>query len=112
MSRDKQMLVGLRFIIFTLVEVRLHRIEAKDYRDILDSKLISLTEELKRIIDHQNVISRAQTHIIEKVAEPNIPSNSGLSEEECICTPCPENIGLKNLVESKFISFEQNIQRI
>ena len=112
LSRDKQMMVGLRFIIFTLVEVRLHRIEAKDYRDILDSKLISLTEELKRIVDHQNVISRAQTHIIEKVAEPNIPSNSGLSEEECICTPCPENIGLKNLVESKFISFEQNIQRI
>ena len=91
------MMVGLRFIIFTLVEVRLHRIEAKDYRDVLDSKLISLTEELKRIVDHQNVISRAQTHIIEKLSEPNIPSNSGLSEEECICTPCPEDIELKNL---------------
>ena len=53
------MMVGLRFIIFTLVEVQLHRIEAKDYRDLLESKLISLTEELKRIVDHQNVISRA-----------------------------------------------------
>ena len=112
LSRDKQMLVGLRFIIFTLVEVRLHRVEAKEYRDILDSKLVSLTEELKRIIDHQTIISRAQTHIINKVTEPTIPSNSGLSEEECICTPCPENLGLENLVESKFISFEQNIQRI
>ena len=112
LSRDKQMLVGLRFIIFTLVEVRLHRVEAKEYRDILDSKLISLTEELKRIVDHQTIISRAQTHIINKVTEPTIPSNSGLSEEECICTPCPENLGLENLVESKFISFEQNIQRI
>ena len=112
LSRDKQMLVGLRFIIFTLVEVRLHRVEAKENRDTLDSKLISLTEELKRIVDHQNVISRAQTHILNKLTEPTIPSNSGLSEEECICTPCPENIGLENLVESKFISFEQNIQRI
>ena len=112
LSRDKQMLVALRFIIFTLVEVRLHRVEAKVHRDILDSKLISLTEELKRIVDQQIIISRAQTHIINKVTEPTIPSNSGLSEEEFICTPCPENIGLENLMESKFISFEQNIQRI
>ena len=112
LSRDKQMLVALRFIIFTLVEVRLHCVEAKVHRDILDSKLISLTEELKRIVDHQTIISRAQTHIINKVTEPTIPSNSGLSEEECICTPCPENIRLENLMESKFISFEQNIQRI
>ena len=48
LSRDKQMMVGLRFIIFTLVEVRLHRIEAKDYRDSLDSKLLSFAEELKK----------------------------------------------------------------
>ena len=106
------MMVGLRFIIFTLVEVWLHRIEAKDYRDLLESKLISLTEELKRIVDQQNVISRAQTYIIEKLSEPNIVSNSGLSEEECICTPCPEDIGSTNLLESKLISLDQNVQEI
>ena len=51
LSRDKQMMVGLRFIIFTLVEVRLHRIEAKDYRDSLDNKILSFAEELKKLLD-------------------------------------------------------------
>ena len=55
------------------------------------------TEELKKIVDHQNVISRAQTYILEKLSEPNIVSNSGLSEDECICTPCPEDIGSTDL---------------
>ena len=114
LSRDKQMLVALRFIIYTLIEVRLHRIEAKVYRDILDSKLISLTEELKRIVDQQIIIHRATTHIINKVTEPTIPSNSGFSQEpeEFICTPCPDNLGLENLMESKFIIVDQKIQRI
>ena len=112
LSRDKQMLVSLRFIIFNLVETRLHRVEAKLYRDILDSKFISLTEELQRIFDHQNIISRAQTHIINKL-EPNIPANSGFSpEEEFTCEPCPDNIGLENVMESKFNNFEQSIQKI
>ena len=104
LSRDKQMLVSLRFIIFTLVETRLHRVEAQIHRNMIDSKLINLLEELQRI-------SRAQTHIINKL-EPNIPDNSGFSEEENTCDPCPENIGLENVMESKFNSFEQNIQKI
>ena len=101
LSRDKQMLVSLRFIIFTLVETRLHRVEAQIHRNMIDSKLISLLEELQRI-------SRAQTHIINKL-EPNIPDNSGFSEEEYTCDPCPENIGLENVMESKFNSFELKI---
>ena len=104
LSRDKQMLVSLRFIIFTLVETRLHRVEAQIHRNMIDLKLINLLEELQRI-------SRAQTHIINKL-EPNIPDNSGFSEEENTCDPCPENIGLESLMESKFNSFEQNIQKI
>ena len=104
LSRDKQMLVSLRFIIFTLVETRLHRVEAQIHRNMIDLKLINLLEELQRI-------SRAQTHIINKL-EPNIPDNSGFSEEENTCDPCPENIGLENVMESKFNSFEQNIQKI
>ena len=114
LSRDKQMMVGLRFIIFTLVEVRLHRIEAKDYRDSLDNKILSFAEELKKLLDHQKVISRAQTHILEKLSEPNIVSNSGLAEDECICTPtpCPEDIGSTDLLESRLISLDQNVQGI
>ena len=111
LSRDKQMLVSLRFIIFTLVETRLHRVEAQIHRDILDSKLISLTEELQRIFDHQTIISRAQTHIINKL-EPNIPDNSGFSEEENTCDPYLENIGLENLIESKFNNFELKFEKI
>ena len=116
LSRDKQMMVGLRFIIFTLVEVRLHRIEAKDYRDSLDRKITSFAEELKKLLDHQNVISSAQTHILEKLSslEPNTISNSGLVEDECICTPTPcppaEVIGSTDLLESRLISLDQNIQ--
>ena len=45
LSRDKQMMVGLRFLIYTLVEVRLHRTEAQDFRDTLDNKLLSFTKE-------------------------------------------------------------------
>ena len=101
LSRDKQMLVSLRFIIFTLVETRLHRVEAQIHRNMIDLKLINLLEELQRI-------SRAQTHIINKL-EPNIPDNSGFSEEENTCDPCPENIELESLMESKFNSFELKI---
>ena len=101
-------------LIFTLVEVRLHRIEAKDYRDSLDNKILSFAEELKKLLDHQKVISRAQTHILEKLSEPNIVSNSGLAEDECICTPtpCPEDIGSTDLLESRLISLDQNVQGI
>ena len=80
LSQDKQMMVGLRFIIFTLVEVWLHRIEAKDYRDSLDNKILSFTEEFKKLFNHQKIISMAQTHILEKlseIGESNIITNSG-----------------------------------
>ena len=66
---------------------------------------------LQRIFDHQNIISRAQTHIINKL-EPNIPDNSGFSDEEYNCEPCPDNIGLENLMGSKFNNFEQSIQKV
>ena len=77
LSRDKQMFNVLRFVIFTLVEARLHRVESKDYRDSLDRKMISFAEDFKKLLDHQNVISSAQTHILEKLSslEP-IPTNS------------------------------------
>ena len=110
-------MVGLRFIIFTLVEVRLHRIEAKDYRDSLDNKILSFAEELKKLLDHQKVISMAQTHILEKlseIVESNIITNSGLAEDDCVCTPtpCPEVIGSTDLLESRLISLDQNVQGI
>ena len=116
LSRDKQMMVGLRFLIYTLVEVRLHRTEAQDFRDSLDNKLLSFTEEFQKLLKHQEIISMAQTHILEKLSELGEPSiNSGLSEDECdecVCTttPCPEV--MTDLLESKLRSLEQNVQKI
>ena len=57
----------------------------------------------------------AQTHILEKlseIGEPNI--NSGLSEDDCVCTPtpCPEVIGTTDLLESRLRSLDQNVQKI
>ena len=87
LSRDKQMFNTLRFVIFTLVEARLHRVESKDYRDSLDRKLTSFANELKKLLDHQNLISTAQTHILEELSNLKpIPTNSGLAEDEC--PPC------------------------
>ena len=69
-------------------------------------------------MNHQNLISSAQTHILEKLSslEPNIISNSGLVEDECICTPIPchpaEVIRSPDLLESRLTSLDQNIQGI
>ena len=85
----------------------------------MDRKITSFAGELKKLLDHQNVISLAQTHILEKLSslEPNIISNSGLGEDECACppsTPCPpaEVIRSSDQLESKLTSLNQNIQGI
>ena len=85
----------------------------------MDRKITSFTGEHKKLLDHQNVISLAQTHILEKLSslEPNIVSNSGLSEDECTCppsTPCPsaEVIKSSDQLESKLTNLNQNIQGI
>ena len=49
---------------------------------------------------------------MKKLSEPNIVSNSGLAQDECICTPCPEDIGSTDLLESRLISLDQNVQGI
>ena len=56
----------LRFTFFAVIETRLHRVESKDYEDSLDGKITSFAGELKKLLDHQNVISLAQTYILEK----------------------------------------------
>ena len=106
-------MVGLRFIIYTLVEVRLHRTEAQDYRDLLDNKLLSLTEEFQKLLNHQEIISMAQTHILEKLTELGEPNmTSGLSEDGCECTPAPCPEVITDLLESRLGSLEQNVQKI
>ena len=98
----------LRFTLFALIETRLHRVESKDFKNSLDGKITSFAEEFKKLLDHQNLISVAPTHILEKLTnlEPNIISNSGESEDECVCAPplpCPtaEVIQSSDQLESK-----------
>ena len=56
------------FAYFALIETRLHRVEAKDYENSLNKKFTTFAGELKKLLDHQNVISSAQTHILEKLS--------------------------------------------
>ena len=106
------------FAYFALIETRLHRVEAKDYENSLNKKFTTFAGELKKLLDHQNVISSAQTHILEKLSglESNTVSSSGLSEDEGISpqsTPCPPAGGISSLeLESKLINLNQNIQGI
>ena len=110
----------IRFAFFSLIETRLHRVESKNYQNSLDGKIQSFVEEFKKLLDHQNLISLAQTHILEKLTnlEPNIISNSGLSEDECgSCPPpppCPtaEIIQSSNQLEPKLTTLNQKIQGI
>ena len=77
-----------------MIETRLHQVESKDLKNSLDGKITSFAEEFKKLLDHQNLISLTQKNIMEKLTnlEPNIISNSGESEDECVCpppSPCP-----------------------
>ena len=109
----------LRFTLFALIETCLHQVESKDFKNFLDWKITSFAEEFKKLLDHQNLISLTQKHIMEKLTnlEPNIISNSGESEDECVCAPplpCPtaEVIQSSNQLEPKLTTLNQKIQGI
>ena len=87
----------------------------------LDSQFLPWLKKDFIVLNQKIIISQnslAQTHILEKLSslEPNIISNSGLVEDECICIPIPcppaEVIRSPDQLESKLTSLNQNIQGI
>ena len=120
LSRDKQIMNSVRFAFFSLIESRLHRVESRNYQNTLDSKIQTFLVEFTKLVENQNLISLAQKTILEKLTnlEPNIISNSGLSEDECVSCPppppCPttETIQSSNQLEPKLTALNQKIQGI
>ena len=85
LSQNKQIMNTLRFSLFSLIESRLHRVESRNYQEVLDTKIQSYLLEFTKLLTSQKSILTVQKAILNTIAQEDSPSGFNPPIE---CPPC------------------------